>query len=192
MKEVGWEGPEDPENPKNWSTFKKFLATFIVSMIALTCGATSSAISPGLPFLGTEFDVKDDFRQSVVFSMYGFAFLFGALIYGPLSELYGRVWVLNISTAMFLIFNLACGFAPNFGSLLVFRFLSSLGGTSTPTIGLGVISDCFNAEDIGQGSAFYGLATQLGPAIGMKTSIRAIAAADVYEVLSLVDSSFKI
>lgn len=28
------------------------------------------------------------------------------------------------------------------------------------------MSDCFNAEDIGRGSAFYGLAPRLGPAVG--------------------------
>lgn len=33
-------------------------------------------------------------------------------------------------------------------------------------IGAGVVSDCFNAEDIGRGSAFYGLAPRLGPALG--------------------------
>lgn len=33
-------------------------------------------------------------------------------------------------------------------------------------IGAGVVSDCFNAEDIGRGSAFYGLAPRLGPAVG--------------------------
>lgn len=29
-----------------------------------------------------------------------------------------------------------------------------------------MVSDCFNAEDIGRGSAFYGLAPRLGPALG--------------------------
>lgn len=68
------------------------------------------------------------------------------MVLGPLSELYGRNIVLQISNIWFLgnasdlrdaekrflssdlVFNIACGAARNQGELIAFRFLAGLGG----------------------------------------------------------------
>lgn len=41
----------------------------------------------------------------------------------PLSEIYGRTWVLHISNLVFVAFSVACAVAPNTAALTVFRFL---------------------------------------------------------------------
>ena len=38
--------------------------------------------------------------------------------------------VLHISNIAFLIFNLACAFAPDVGAMIGFRFLAGLGGSA--------------------------------------------------------------
>jgi MFS family permease len=47
------------------------------------------------------------------------AYAFGPLFLGPLSELYGRVPVLQLANLFFLVFNLACGFAQNGTQMIV-------------------------------------------------------------------------
>lgn len=47
------------------------------------------------------------------------AYAFGPLFLGPLSELYGRVPVLQLANLIFLVFNLACGFAQTGTQMIV-------------------------------------------------------------------------
>lgn len=47
------------------------------------------------------------------------AYAFGPLFLGPLSELYGRVPVLQLANLFFLVFNLVCGFAQTGTQLIV-------------------------------------------------------------------------
>jgi len=47
-----------------------------------------------------------------------------------MSELYGRTKVLQIANLVYLVFNLACGFATNTGQMLAFRFIAGLGGSA--------------------------------------------------------------
>jgi multidrug resistance protein len=91
---------------------------------------------------------------------------FGPFILAPLSELYGRVPVLQIANLVFLVFNLVCGFAQTPAQLLVFRFFAGLGGAAPIGIGGGVMGDCFAAEDRGKAVAIYTLGPILGPALG--------------------------
>lgn len=60
-------------------------------------------------------------------SVFLLAYAIGPLFYGPLSEIYGRVIILQLSNAGFLIFNLACGFAQTV------RLYNTLGGKATPS-----------------------------------------------------------
>ncbi|KAL4925643.1 major facilitator superfamily domain-containing protein [Aspergillus undulatus] len=62
----------------------------------------------------------------------------GPLFFGPLSEIYGRVLILQSTNAFYLVFNMSCGFAKTKPQLIDFRFLSGLGGSAPLAIGGGV------------------------------------------------------
>ncbi len=63
-------------------------------------------------------------------SVFVLAYAVGPLVLGPLSEIYGRVPVLQLSNLLYLIFNTACGASRNMGQMIGFRFLSGLGGSA--------------------------------------------------------------
>lgn len=86
--------------------------------------------------------------------------------WGPLSELFGRVLVLQLVNLLYLFFNLGCGLARTKEQLIAFRFLAGLGGSAPLAIGGGVLSDLFTAENRGKALSIYSLAPLLGPAIG--------------------------
>lgn len=99
-------------------------------------------------------------------SIFVLAYAIGPLFLGPLSEIYGRVKVLQIANLFYLAWNLGCGFAQSKGQLMAFRFLSGLGGSAPLAIGGGTLSDCFYPEQRGKAISIYSLAPLLGPAIG--------------------------
>lgn len=86
----------------------------------------------------------------------------GPLFLGPLSEVYGRVIVLQLANLFFLVFNLVCGFAQTTTQLIVFRLLAGLGGSAPMAVGGGVLGDCFSNEQRGLAVALY----SLGPIMG--------------------------
>lgn len=102
----------------------------------------------------------------MVMSSFILAVAFGPLLWGPLSETYGRAFILHISNIVFLIFNSLCAISQNEAQLLVFRILSGFGASSTFALYSGIINDCWNKEERGEGIAIATLIPLLGPAFG--------------------------
>jgi multidrug resistance protein len=99
-------------------------------------------------------------------SIFVLGFASGPLLLAPLSELYGRVIVYNITNLLFLVFTLSCALSPNEGAFLGFRFLSGFVGVATITIGSGTIADLMPREERGKAVSVWSVGTILGPTLG--------------------------
>ncbi|QSS65558.1 polyamine transporter 1 [Histoplasma capsulatum] len=127
---VTWSGPEDPENPLNWSHPAKWAAVLIVSSFTFISPVSSTMVAPALAAIGKEFGITSSMEQVLVMSIFLLAYAVGPFLLGPLSEIFGRVVVLQLANLFYLVFNAACGFAQNKQQILAFRFLSGLGGSA--------------------------------------------------------------
>jgi MFS family permease len=127
---VTWDGPDDPENPKNWTNKKKWAATLIVSSFTFISPVSSSMVAPALPAMARELNITNSVEQSLILSIFVLAYAVGPLFLGPLSEINGRVIVLQLANLFYLAFNIGCGFAKTKGQLIAFRFLAGLGGSA--------------------------------------------------------------
>jgi hypothetical protein len=132
---ITWDSVDDPANPKNWSMRRKWAATLIVSCFTLVSPISSSMISPALSSISAEFHITEAFEAQLTLSIFVLGYAIAPLILGPLSEIYGRVIVLQLSNLFYLAWNLGCGFAQSSGQLMAFRFLSGLGGAAPLAIG---------------------------------------------------------
>jgi multidrug resistance protein len=163
---VSWDGPSDPVNPKNWPKKRKWAIVLSVSFFTLISPVSSSMIAPALAAIGAELAIPSVIEQALSLSIFVLAYAVGPLVIGPLSELYGRVGVLQLANLVYLVFNLGCGLARTREQMIAFRFLSGLGGSAPLAIGGGVLGDLFTAEERGRAMSVYSLAPLLGPAIG--------------------------
>ncbi|OCK81681.1 MFS multidrug transporter [Lepidopterella palustris CBS 459.81] len=163
---VTWDSPNDQMNPKNWSMNRKWAATFIVSAFTLLSPMASSMVAPALGTMAKEFQITSIVKEQLILSIFVLAYAIGPLFLGPLSEIYGRVQVLQLSNLFFIAWNTGCGFAQTSNQMLVFRFFSGIGGSAPLGIGGGLLSDCFEPEQRGRAVSIYSLAPLLGPAIG--------------------------
>jgi multidrug resistance protein len=123
-------------------------------------------VAPALTSIASQFNITNEVELSLTLSIFVLAYAVGPLFLGPLSEMYGRVIVLQLANAFYLCFNLGCGLAQSKGQMIAFRFLAGLGGSAPLAIGGGVLSDLFRAEERGRAISIYSLAPLLGPAIG--------------------------
>lgn len=127
-------------------------------------------VAPALNAIGEDLGVNNEIEKSLTLSIFVLAYAIGPLFLGPLSEIFGRVIVLQLSNLFFLAFNIGCGFAKSKGQLIAFRFMSGLGGSAPLSLGGGVLSDVWHAEERGKSISIYSLAPLLGPAGKQRSS----------------------
>ncbi|KAK4098899.1 MFS general substrate transporter [Parathielavia hyrcaniae] len=163
---VTWDSDEDPANPHNWPQRKKWTSTLLVSCFTFISPVSSTMLAPALPDLQRQFNIASEFDVYLIMSIFLLAYAVGPFLLAPLSEMYGRVVVLQSANMVYLVFNTVCGFAQTREQILVFRFLSGLGGSAPQALGGGVLSDCWRHEERGMAIAIYSLAPFLGPAVG--------------------------
>ncbi|KAH7916329.1 major facilitator superfamily domain-containing protein [Hygrophoropsis aurantiaca] len=163
-KEDDWE--HDPINPRNWSGTKKWTATLLVSFYTFVTPLASSMMAPGLPDLAIKYGITSPTIIAMTLSVFLLSFAIGPLFLAPLSEMYGRVWVLHIGNIVFLAFNLGCALSTTTNSFIAFRFLSGFAGSAPIACGGGVIGDLFSERDRASAMALYSIGPLIGPAIG--------------------------
>ncbi|KAI1079862.1 synaptic vesicle transporter [Whalleya microplaca] len=163
---VTWSGPGDVDNPKNWPIKSKWVATLVVSIFTFISPVSSSMVAPALAAVSKDLNITNQVETELVLSIFVLAYAIGPLVFGPLSENFGRVRVILWSNLFYLAWNLGCGFAQSEAEILVFRFLSGIGGSAPLAIGGGVLSDCWHPEQRGKAVGIYSLAPLLGPVVG--------------------------
>ncbi|KAK0434636.1 major facilitator superfamily domain-containing protein [Armillaria borealis] len=162
--EDDWE--HDPMNARNWPSSKKWTAVCIVSFYTLIPPLASSMMAPGLPEIAAKYGVTDTVTTALILSVFLISFAIGPLFMAPMSEMYGRTWVLHIGNIFSLLFNLGCAFAPNTGTLIAFRFLSGFAGSAPIACGGGSVGDLFSEKDRASAMSLYTLGPLMGPAVG--------------------------
>ncbi|KAJ3862106.1 multidrug resistance protein 4 [Lentinula novae-zelandiae] len=159
-----WE--DDPINARNWPSSKKWTSVAIVSLYTFVSPLSSSMLAPGLPDIAAKYGVTSTTETYLMLSVFLISFAIGPLILAPLSEMYGRTWVLHFGTLFSLAFNLGCAFAPNAGAFIGFRLLNGFSGSAPIACGGGSIGDLFSERDRASAMAIYSLGPLIGPAVG--------------------------
>lgn len=87
-------------------------------------------IAPALPAIGHDLHITNNLELALTLSIFVLGFAVGPLFLSPLSEVYGRVIILQASNGLYIIFNTCCGFAQSSAQLVVFRLLAGLGASA--------------------------------------------------------------
>ena len=123
-------------------------------------------MAPAISTLAKDFHVTSDVEAQMMLSIFVLSYGFGPLLLGPISGVFGRVRVLQLSNLFNLVWNLGCGYARNKEEKIVFRLLAGIGGSAPMAVGGGVLGDCWHPEERGKAVGIYSLAPLLGPALG--------------------------
>jgi MFS family permease len=95
----------------------------------------------------------------------------GPLLWAPLSELYGRRLITNITNVLFLLTNLASGAAPSLSALIWARFFGGFFSSACFVLGGGIINDVILPEFQGKVMAVYSFGALLSPVFGPMTFV---------------------
>ena len=138
-------------------------------MLAMFMGAIEATIvSTAMPAIVA--DLGGFTLYSWVFSAYLLMNSVTVLIYGKLSDLFGRKPILTIGIIFFLIGSILCGFATSMKMLIIFRLVQGFGAGAVTPIATTIIGDIYTAEERakiqGYLSSVWGISAITGPAVG--------------------------
>lgn len=138
-------------------------------MLAMFMGAVEATIvSTAMPAIVG--DLGGFTLYSWVFSAYLLMNSITVLIYGKLSDLFGRKPILFFGIIVFLIGSILCGFADSMKLLIIFRLIQGFGAGAVMPIATTIVGDIYSKEERakiqGYLSSVWGISAILGPAIG--------------------------
>ncbi len=117
---------------------------------------------PSLPSIAQAFAVATGAAQSTLTSfMLGFSV--GMLLYGPLSDAYGRRPVLLGGIAMFVLASVACCLSYSIGSLVLFRFVQALGAGAASVLSRAIARDAHEPADAARVLSMVSIVMAIGP-----------------------------
>lgn len=124
---------------------------------------------PSLPALQAHFGA-DTASTQLTLSLYFIGLAIGQLIYGPVSDRFGRRKPLLFGLMLYALVSLGCAYAPGMDSLIVLRFLQALGGCAGMVITRAMVRDLFPPQEMARILStlvlIMGVAPILAPLIG--------------------------
>ncbi|KAF9524091.1 major facilitator superfamily domain-containing protein [Crepidotus variabilis] len=155
----------DPENPKNWSRGKRWYLTMLSGLLFLNSTFASSAPSSIVPQLMEEFHLSS-LVGILTISLFVAGYCVGPILWGPLSEVYGRRPIFIFPFFAYMMFTLGGALAKNTASVLIFRFIGGTFAAAPQTNSGAMIADIWDPETRGKAIAIFTLAPFAGPALG--------------------------
>ena len=120
---------------------------------------------PSLPHIARAF-ATDAGTVQLTLSVFMAGFALSQLVYGPLSDRFGRRPVLIGGVSLYLAASVACALAPSMAALIGFRLLQAVGACAGPVLARAVVRDVFGRTRAATVLAYLAMAMALAPAFG--------------------------
>jgi DHA1 family bicyclomycin/chloramphenicol resistance-like MFS transporter len=130
--------------PKGIYLKEKLLILFIILLSAFPPLSADLPL-PALPEIAVYFGV-DEFATNMTLVVSFVSFALSTLIWGPLSDKYGRKPTLLVGGVLNLAGSILCGMSASIGQLIFFRVIQGIGGGSANAISSAIVKDVYTGR----------------------------------------------
>ncbi len=123
--------------------------TILLAMMTGLGPLSTDIYLASMPFIGAALNASASAVQ-LTMSAYVIGFAFGQIIYGPLSDKYGRRPVLLTGFAIYLAATFACIFASTIETLITARIIQSLGAAGPIILARAIVRDLYEGAQAGR------------------------------------------
>ncbi len=148
------------------------MGEFIV-IIAMMMAMTALSIDimlPAFPAMRDYFGLNDANAVQLVITWYVLGFAGGQILYGPLSDRYGRKPVLLVGLIVYALGSVVTFLAPDFESLLIARAVQGVGCAAPRVIAIAMVRDMFGGRRMARVMSFvmmiFIMVPVIAPSIG--------------------------
>ena len=164
---------------------------FYIVMLGLMSALPPFGIDVGLPAIPNmqaELNVTlAQATQTLTLFLVGFAF--GPVLFGPLSDHYGRKPILLFGVALFSLAALGCAVAPSIEILFVLRVIQGIGAGAAASLPAAIVRDVFRGEMALNRQSYVAMVNAVTPLIAPLVGAAIISFGDwrsIYEALTVV------
>lgn len=146
------------------NTPKKYLVYLYLLLGALAAfpPLVTDMYLPALPVMTAEFQTTASAVQmSLATCILGLAI--GQLVFGPLSDKWGRKPLLKSALLLFILATVAILFSPTIEMLNICRFFQGLGGAGGVVLSRSVATDCYSGRELAKSLAIIGAINGIAP-----------------------------
>lgn len=143
------------------------LTLLMILVLGAIAGLTPLAIDmylPAMPAIANELMATPGQVQSTL-AAYTAGFAIGQLLYGPISDSYGRRPVLLIGVCLFLIASVACATSNDIMALTYVRAAQGFFGAAAAIVIQALVRDMFDKDDFARTISFITLVMTIAPLI---------------------------
>ena len=128
------------------------MTEFVAMCAALASVAAMSIdiVLPALPAIGRAFGIADENNRQLVVLIFAVTFALSQLLYGPLSDRFGRKPLIATGLGLYLVGSVSAMFVPDFSWLLGMRMVQGVGAAALQVVTLAVVRDCFSGPAMGR------------------------------------------
>lgn len=105
---------------------------------------------PGLQEIGASLGVDNENHRQYVISAYLIGFGISQLVYGPISDRFGRRKPMLFGLGIYILSSIAVVFVPSFAGLLVLRFIQGIGSAATRVITVSIVRDIYGGRQMAE------------------------------------------
>lgn len=129
---------------KSKSVSLEFVALMasLMSIVALSI----DALLPALPEIGSALNVTNSTDNQLLITMIFLGIGMGQLLFGPLSDSFGRKPIVYIGFLLFIIASIICVTTKSFEMMIIGRILQGIGLSSPRSISISMIRDSFSGD----------------------------------------------
>lgn len=136
----------------------------IVIGVTLIAVLGSSSMGPVLPSIAQELKIPPE-QIGLIITVFVVPIALGTPIAGILADRFGRKQILVPALLLFAIAGVVCALAPNFRTLLEWRFVQGIGAAPLESLALTLISDLYRDKQLTAAMAFNGSAIGISLAL---------------------------
>jgi len=142
------------------------LVALLTSLVAISI----DAMLPALPEIGRNFNVVEKNNTQLVIGLFLLGNTFGQLLFGPLSDAFGRKPVVVAALILFIAGCVLSVTADSFIILLVGRILQGVGASGPRTVSVSMVRDLYSGREMARimsiAMTIFMIVPTIAPAIG--------------------------
>ena len=135
---------------------------FLLAGLSALGALATNIILPAFPQIGASLGASSQ-ELGLTLSSFFVAFAFGQLVVGPLSDLFGRKWLVLGGLAVFTAGSVLCAFADTLPLLILGRVVQALGACAASVLSRAIARDLFDGEALARALALTMIAGAAAP-----------------------------
>jgi len=132
--------------PRHGMSFRAFVA--LTAALMATNALAIDSMLPALPQMAEALGIAEANDRQWIVTAYLLGFGASQIVYGTLSDRYGRRPVLLFGLIVYVLASIAAAFAGSFEAMMAARVVQGVGAAATRVLVVSVVRDCYSGRDM--------------------------------------------